>query len=91
MEWTSNLPPGLEFSKDFINVARSIFRQLFRIFAHIYHQHYEKIVTLSAEGHLNTLFTHFVCFAREFDLLEKKELQPMQDLIQELDSAGSMK
>jgi hypothetical protein len=28
---------------------------------------------LSSEGHLNSLFAHFLTFGREFDLLEEKE------------------
>jgi len=77
--------PGCEFPKDFINILRSIYKQLFRILAHIYWSHYDKILHLSCEGHLNTLFAHFICFAREFDLLDKKELAPMSDLIAELE------
>jgi len=79
------LAPGCEFPKDFINILRSIYKQLFRILAHIYWSHYDKILHLSCEGHLNTLFAHFICFAREFDLLDKKELAPMSDLIAELE------
>ncbi|KAI8999444.1 Mob1/phocein [Gaertneriomyces semiglobifer] len=76
---------GTEFPRDFQNEIRSIFKQLFRIFSHIYHVHYEKILHVSAEGHLNTLFAHFACFAREFDLLDRKELTPMAEFIAELE------
>ncbi|KAI9098737.1 Mob1/phocein [Phlyctochytrium arcticum] len=76
-----------EFPPQFVPSIRSIFKQLFRIFAHIYHCHYDKILHLSAEGHLNTLFAHFICFAKEFDLLEKKEVQPMLEFVGELEQA----
>lgn len=94
MSWIQNMineesvfptKQGSEFPRDFHQTIRGIFRQLFRIFAHIYHSHYEKIVHVSAEPHLNTLFSHFVAFSREFDLLDKKELSPMMDLIVELE------
>ncbi|KAI8816831.1 Mob1/phocein [Fimicolochytrium jonesii] len=78
---------GYEFPREFQNAVRTIFKQLFRIFAHIYHHHYDKILHVSAEGHLNTLFAHFISFAREFDLIDKKEIAPMADFIAELDQA----
>ncbi|TPX36347.1 hypothetical protein SmJEL517_g01572 [Synchytrium microbalum] len=79
---------GMKFPPDFQNQIRTVFRHLFRVFAHIFHSHYEKILHLSAEGHLNTLFAHFICFGREFDLLDKKELGPMQEFIAELEAGG---
>lgn len=41
------------------------------------------VLHLEAEAHLNTLFAHFVSFAAEYELVERKELQPMQELIDE--------
>ncbi|TPX51452.1 hypothetical protein SeMB42_g00786 [Synchytrium endobioticum] len=79
---------GMKFPPDFLNTLRNIFRQLFRVVAHIFHAHYEKILHVSAEGHLNTLFAHFICFGREFDLLDKKDLAPMLEFMNELEAAG---
>ncbi|KAI8804949.1 mps one binder kinase activator-like 1-like protein [Cladochytrium replicatum] len=76
---------GIDFPRDFISHIRVIYKQLFRVFAHIFYSHFDKIVCLNAEGHLNTLFAHFVCFAREFDLLDKKELTPMSELLAEFE------
>ena len=59
---------------------------MFRILAHIYHAHYDKILHLHAEAHLNTLFAHFVSFVMQFELLEKKELECMQHIIAEHDA-----
>ncbi|KAJ3037223.1 Maintenance of ploidy protein mob2 [Rhizophlyctis rosea] len=79
---------GADFPQHFQTVVKHIFKQLFRIFAHIYHAHYDKILHMSAEGHLNTLFAHFICFSREFDLIEKKELAPLAEFITELETTG---
>ena len=76
-----------EFPKDFHATVKQIFRQLFRILAHIYHAHYEKILHMSAEAHLNTLTAHLLAFVKEFDLIEKRELVPLQDLIDEFEAA----
>ena len=79
---------GVAFPKEFPTLARNIFRHLFRVLAHIYHCHYEVILHLSAEAHLNTLTGHFLCFVKEFDLIERKELLPLQDMIQSLEESG---
>jgi MOB kinase activator 1 len=77
-----------QFPKDFPVTIRSIFRQLFRVLAHIYHAHFDVIINLQQESHLNTLFAHFICFAREFDLLERKEYLPMLEMIEIFEQAG---
>lgn len=43
-----------------------------------------KIVSLGEEAHLNTSFKHFIFFVQEFQLIEKKELAPLQELITSL-------
>lgn len=58
-----------------------IFKRLFRVYAHIYHSHFQKIVSLKEEAHLNTCFKHFIYFTQHFDLIDKKELAPLQELI----------
>jgi hypothetical protein len=35
---------------------KQIFKRLFRVYAHIYYSHFEKIVDLGEEAHLNTCF-----------------------------------
>ncbi|CDS08750.1 hypothetical protein LRAMOSA10111 [Lichtheimia ramosa] len=72
---------GREFPREFSTIVKRIFGQLFRLFAHIYHHHYDKILSLNEEPHFNSLFAHFISFAREFGLLDKKEIQPLQELV----------
>ncbi|KAJ3360091.1 Maintenance of ploidy protein mob2 [Allomyces javanicus] len=76
---------GQPFPKDHLATVKLIFKHLFRIFAHMYHAHYDKVLHLAEEAHLNTVFAHFMCFAKEFDLLDKKETEPLRDLIAELE------
>lgn len=75
---------GSPFPKDFAPLTKAIFKQLMRILSHIYHSHFDTVLELGQESHLNTLFGHFVCFSREFDLLEKREYSAMADLVQYL-------
>ena len=62
-----------------------IFKQLFRVFAHIYACHFDKIQHAAADRHLNTLFAHFICFSREFDLIDRREFAPLQELILDME------
>lgn len=68
------------FPKQFNSAARTIFKRLFRVFAHLYYSHFEKFVELKVEAHLNSCFKHFAYFIDEFDLIDKKELAPLSDL-----------
>uniref|UniRef100_M1CUZ1 Mob1 n=1 Tax=Solanum tuberosum TaxID=4113 RepID=M1CUZ1_SOLTU len=98
---------GAPFPPNFKDVVKTIFKRLFRVYAHIYHSHFQKIVSLKEEAHLNTCFKHFILFThtwslhmstvyrlnlgvaergngrchKEFGLIDKKELAPLQDLI----------
>lgn len=53
---------GAPFPPNFQDVVKTIFKRLFRVYAHIYHSHFQKIVSLKEEAHLNTCFKHFVLF-----------------------------
>lgn len=74
---------GVKFPNHFLKIVKTIFKRLFRIYAHIYHHHFNDIIFLEAEPHLNTSFKHFVYFIDEFKLVENKELAPLQELITE--------
>lgn len=82
------------FPKNFKAVAKNIFKRLFRVYAHLYHSHFSTIVELNAEAHINTCFKHFVLFVLQFDLVDRKELAALEDLIARLtgtalDGAGA--
>ncbi|KAH0974627.1 hypothetical protein GBA52_016526 [Prunus armeniaca] len=54
--------PCAPFPPNFREVVKTIFKRLFRVYAHIYHSHFQKIVSLKEEAHLNTCFKHFILF-----------------------------
>lgn len=72
---------GAGFPKEFRGTLLVIYRHLFRVLAHIYWSHYEELLNLRIEGHVNSLFAHFISFSKEFDLLDRKDMAPMMDLI----------
>ncbi|KAH8858868.1 MOB kinase activator 1B [Schistosoma japonicum] len=72
---------GAPFPRDFLNVVKVILKRLFRVYAHIYYQHFTEVRDLQEEAHLNTSFKHFIYFVLEFNLVQKRELVPLQHLI----------
>eukprot|EP00270_Netrium_digitus_P001445 TRINITY_DN11568_c0_g1_i1.p1 TRINITY_DN11568_c0_g1~~TRINITY_DN11568_c0_g1_i1.p1 ORF type:complete len:212 (+),score=54.65 TRINITY_DN11568_c0_g1_i1:235-870(+) len=75
---------GSPFPVNFEKVVRTVFKRLFRVYAHIYHSHFQKIVSLKEEAHLNTCFKHFILFTHEFSLIDMKELAPLEELIESI-------
>ncbi|KAI3402433.2 MOB2 [Candida oxycetoniae] len=81
---------GAVFPQFFIRDVRNISRQMFRIFAFIYYNQFDKIIHLSLEAHLNSFFAHFISFIKEFNLLDKKELHPLQPLVDNFEQQGKI-
>ncbi|MFH4983348.1 hypothetical protein AB6A40_010057 [Gnathostoma spinigerum] len=75
---------GKPFPPNFTQIAQTIMKRLFRVYAHIYHQHIDLIEQLKAIEHLNTSFKHFMLFVHEFNLIEAKQLAPLQQFIDRL-------
>ncbi|KAG6848961.1 hypothetical protein H0H93_012433 [Arthromyces matolae] len=71
----SSIQNLLEDENSFPSTIKHIYRQLLRIFAHIYHAHFPQILHIRAEPHFNSLFAHFLAFGREYELLEVKDIK----------------
>ncbi|BEJ16544.1 hypothetical protein CspHIS471_0511490 [Cutaneotrichosporon sp. HIS471] len=70
---------GVKFPQTFMPTAKTILRRLFRVYAHIYHSHFDQICALGIEAHLNTNYRHFLLFVDEFSLLSDRDLQPLDE------------
>jgi len=68
--------------------VKKICKYLFHVLAHIYSAHFKETLALELHGHLNTLYAHFILFAREFNLLDPKETAVMDDLTEALCGGG---
>ncbi|KAK3114160.1 Mitotic exit network component [Teratosphaeriaceae sp. CCFEE 6253] len=64
--------PGVPFPSTFGATVKTIFKRLYRVYAHIYCHHYGVVRGLGLEAHLNTGFKHYVLFVEEFGLAEGK-------------------
>jgi len=70
-----------EYPANFLDICKSLFKRLFRVFAIIYCQHFELIESHDMAPHLNTSFKHFLFFCLEFQLVEAKEYRPLEPLV----------
>ena len=55
---------GMPFPPNFMEVVRTMYKRLFRVYAHMYHSHFKQICALGEEAHLNTCFKHFIFFVK---------------------------
>ncbi len=70
-----------KFPKSFIKTVKNIYKRLFRLYAHVFHTHFNEVEAIGAEAHLNSSFKHLMYFILEFDLVEESELSPLKNLI----------
>ncbi|KAM5354277.1 hypothetical protein ACJ41O_000927 [Fusarium nematophilum] len=70
------------FPKPFAGTCQLVFRQIFRVYAHLYWDHYiNPFYHLNLEKQLNSCFSHFILTATTLDMLQPDDLEPMQYLI----------
>jgi hypothetical protein len=77
---TTDIP----FPRTFITLSKKILTRLFRVFVHVYIHHFDRIVSIGAEPHVNTCFKHFHYFVSEFDLIAPKEMEPLGELVKQI-------
>ena len=73
--------PGVPFGEDFVPTVKSIFKRLFRVYSHIYYNHYKLLEDMGADLYLNISFKQFVFFVEEYDLMDRNEMKPLVLLI----------
>ncbi|KAF6039287.1 Mob3 [Bugula neritina] len=74
----------IPFPKTFLPTAKKILTRLFRVFVHVYIHHFDTLVSIGAEAHVNTCYKHYYYFVTEFNLVDKKELEPLRDMTERL-------
>ncbi|KAG9288669.1 hypothetical protein G9A89_006770 [Geosiphon pyriformis] len=93
MQWIQNqlddesifpIKIGDPFPRNFREIVRTIFKRLFRVYAHIYLSHMSAVVALEETPHLNTSLKHFILFVQEFALIDQQEMQPLSTVIEAL-------
>ncbi|EYB85716.1 hypothetical protein Y032_0293g1627 [Ancylostoma ceylanicum] len=70
---STNVP----FPKDFRQICKKILTRLFRVFVHVYIHHFDRLIDIGAEPHVNTLYKHFYFFVTEHNMVSSKELEAL--------------
>ncbi|CAM9244262.1 MOB kinase activator 3B-like [Petromyzon marinus] len=71
---------GVPFPKNFQQVCKKILTRLFRVFVHVYIHHFDRISAMGAEAHVNTCYKHFYFFTTAFNLIDRRELEPLKEM-----------
>ncbi|XP_032865888.2 MOB kinase activator 3B isoform X1 [Tyto alba] len=74
---------GVPFPKNFLQICKKILCRLFRVFVHVYIHHFDRIILMGAEAHVNTCYKHFYYFVTELNLIDRKELEPLYSTLYE--------
>ncbi|XP_015917788.1 MOB kinase activator-like 3 [Parasteatoda tepidariorum] len=70
----------IPFPRNFIPTCKKILTRLFRVFVHVYIHHFDRIVAIRAEAHVNTCYKQFYYFVKEFCLVSERELEPLVEM-----------
>jgi hypothetical protein len=68
-------------ARDWSDFYYSTTTAVISILAHIYHSHYQVYSDVGLAAHLNMMTLHMVLFVEKFNLMDEKELIPLEDLI----------
>ncbi len=76
---------AVPFPANFKEITSQIFKRMFRIFAHIYISHIDRIRELDVEAHLNSSFKHFYFFVKEHHLVNMQDMAPLDNVIERIE------
>lgn len=70
------------FNPNFHNDVKGIIKQMFRCYAHLYHNHWDNpFWHINRHLELNSCFVHFMTVSMYYDLLPRKDMEPLQGLV----------
>nr|ACO10738.1 Mps one binder kinase activator-like 3 [Caligus rogercresseyi] len=72
------------FPKSFLASCKKIITRLYRVFVHVYVHHFDRLLSIGAEPHVNSCYKHFYYFSVEFALIPDKEFEPLKGLTERL-------
>eukprot|EP00929_Paragymnodinium_shiwhaense_P002885 TRINITY_DN10319_c0_g2_i1.p1 TRINITY_DN10319_c0_g2~~TRINITY_DN10319_c0_g2_i1.p1 ORF type:complete len:207 (-),score=54.47 TRINITY_DN10319_c0_g2_i1:339-959(-) len=72
---------GSPMPRDFLPSIQQLLKRIFRVYAHIYTNHFDSMRTFGVEAHINCSFKRFLFFVTEFRLVSMQEMEPMGNLV----------
>ena len=102
MDWIEGIIKSFPVSEDEVfpknfknNTVKQVFKRLFRIFCHIFYEHYTTVDQLGISAHMSTTFKHFMVrftlivdcilthviqiYSFTHNLFTKEEIEPMHE------------
>ena len=73
-----------QYPESFLGEVTTVFRRLFRVYAHVYLEHFGKFTASGASTSLNTSFIHAYVFGKHFDLLTEYDVAPVMLIVDAL-------
>eukprot|EP01103_Thecamoeba_quadrilineata_P006036 TRINITY_DN15773_c0_g1_i1.p1 TRINITY_DN15773_c0_g1~~TRINITY_DN15773_c0_g1_i1.p1 ORF type:complete len:453 (+),score=51.63 TRINITY_DN15773_c0_g1_i1:146-1504(+) len=61
---------------NFLMIVKTIFQRFIRVYAHVYHSHFQKMTKLGEVGSLNGSFSRLYLLGTEYRLLEEEDVAP---------------
>lgn len=75
---------GNKFPSSFESTVRKILRLLVHVLTHVYRCHWQHLVELQLHPHFNTLVYHVMLFSKQFDLVDAKDSDVLEELFEQL-------
>ena len=75
---------GNKFPVSFESTVRKIIRLQVHVLSHVYRSHWQHLVELQLHPHFNTLVYHVMLFAKQFDLVDAKDSDALEELFERL-------
>lgn len=75
---------GNKFPMSFESTVRKIVRLQVHVLSHVYRSHWQQLVELQLHPHFNTLVYHVMLFAKQFDLVDAKDSDALEELFERL-------
>lgn len=75
---------GRPFPDNFEEIVKTLMRRMLRIYTHCYWHHQEHFRSLHTLHFLNISFSRFVWFAKEFDLIEMEQFEPVRNIVDKI-------
>lgn len=70
--------------ENFSEITKTINKQYFRVYSHVYHHHSSTAKDLDMLDHVNTGFIELIAFVKHFNLIDDHNLASLKDLIDAL-------
>jgi len=77
-EWTESISETQNLSNNVQSLSADVARRLFRVYAHIFHEHYNHICSLGLSSEFDARLIHLSHFLLKHRMITGKELLPMR-------------